>query len=129
MRRLLLSCVLVIALGGCGGDEPAPPQPPPQDGTRLTVEVRPRGEDGPVRRRVVTDVPEGITASDFEPVPPATACAEVYGGPATARVEGTLDGEPIDATFDRRNACEMERWDGVQAMLGPAPDARTGLSG
>ena len=125
MRPLLILCVLAVA--GCGGEQPTAPQPP--EGTRLTVEVRPRGEDGPVRRRVVTDVPRGITASDFEPVPPATACAEIYGGPATARVEGTLDGEPIDATFDRRNACEMARWDGVQALLGPAPDARRGLSG
>ena len=125
MRRLLVVCVL--SLGGCGGCEPAAPAP--QDDTRLTVEVRPRGDDGPVRRRVVTDVPSGITARDFAPVPPATACAEVYGGPATARVEGTLDGKPIDATFDRRNACEMARWDGVEALLGPAPDGRSGLSG
>jgi hypothetical protein len=125
MRRLLVVCVL--ALGGCGGNEQAAPQP--QGDTRLTVEVRPRGDEGPVRRRVVTDVPKGITASDFAPVPPATACAEVYGGPATARVEGRLKGKRIDATFDRRNACEMARWDGVEALLGPAPDGRSGLSG
>ena len=118
MRKLLFVCLL--ALAACGEEATAPQA---EDGTRLVVEVRPRGADGPVQRRVVTRVPEGITASDFAPVPRATACAEVYGGPATARVEGTLDGRPIRATFDRRNACEMSRWDDVAALLGPAPNA------
>lgn len=118
MSKLLLICLL--ALVACGEEE-APPDA--RGATRLEVEVRPRGDDGPVQRRVVTEPPDGITASDFAPVPPATACAEVYGGPATARVDGTLAGRPVHATFDRRNACEMARWDRLEALLGPAPDA------
>ncbi len=116
MRHVLLICVLAFA--ACGGEEPAPAV---KEGTRLVVEVRPRGEAGPVKRRVGRDPPAGITAADFGPVSADLACAEIYGGPAEAHVEGTLDGKRIDATFNRTNACEMERWDRVEALLGKAP--------
>ena len=121
MRKLILMCCL--ALPACGAEEARAPAPASE--TRLVVEVRPRGE-GPVERRVVTELPPGITPGDFAPVPSGTACAEIYGGPATARVDGTLDGRPLHAAFDRTNACEMERWDRVEALLGPAPDRGRG---
>jgi hypothetical protein len=115
MARLLLLCLLI--LGGCGEE---PSRGASGGDTRLVVEVRPTGDD-PVRRRVVRELPPGVTAADFAPVPAATACAEVYGGPATARIDGTLDGKPVHAAFDRTNACEMARWDRIESLLGPAP--------
>ena len=115
MGRALVICLLV--LGGCGDERSAGAG---GGDTRLVVEVSARGGD-PVTRRVVRELPEGMTAADFEPVPRGTACAEVYGGPATARIDGTLDGRPLHATFDRTNACEMARWDRVEALLGPPP--------
>ena len=121
---LLVACsALLVACGGGAGDEPAAE---PEGETRLEVEVRPQGDQGPVQRRVVTEVPEEISPEDFQPVPRDVACAEIYGGPATARVTGTLEGEPIDATFNRRNACEMARWDRLEAILGPAPASSGG---
>lgn len=124
MPRLLMVCLVVLV--GCGGERPPVEEAAEdagEDGTRLVVEVRPSPED-PVTRRVVDEAPPGVTADDFRPVPSNTACAEIYGGPATARVVGTLEGEPINATFNRINACEMARWDRLEALLGRAPDAR-----
>ncbi len=122
MRKLLVTCCL--ALSACGESErlPAAPQEPApkREETRLVVEVRPTGDD-PVKRQVVTKLPRGVTAADFAPIPGDTACAEIYGGPATARVDGVLDGKPLHSTFTRTNACEMERWDRVPELLGPVP--------
>lgn len=118
MRSLLVICCL--ALCACAEERPVAGE---GDGTRLVVEVK-RSRDGPVERRVVDQLPAGVTPADFEPVAPGTACAAVYGGPETARVEGTLDGRPLQATFDRTNACEIARWDRAAALLGPAANPR-----
>lgn len=47
----------------------------------------------------------------------------VYGGPAIARVEGTLRGATVAARFDRRNGCEIARWDRFSWLIGDAPPA------
>ena len=44
------------------------------------------------------------------PVPPDTACTEIYGGPQTARVTGTFEGRRIWVVFRRTNGCEIDRW-------------------
>jgi hypothetical protein len=59
----------------------------------------------------------------FAPVPPDALCTMQYGGPATARVTGTWAGRPVDASYDRRNGCEIARWDALVPVL-PAPDDR-----
>jgi hypothetical protein len=46
-----------------------------------------------------------------------SACIEIFGGPQRAEVSGTLNGGTIEATFNRRNGCEIERWDAVGALL------------
>lgn len=124
MRAAVCVCLLVLA--GCGGDEPPeaprPTQaPPPTGATRLEVTVRPRGGDGPPRRRVVTRVSAAVTAASLAPVPRDVACTEIYGGPATARVSGILRGESVDATFNRVNGCEIARWDRLASLLGRPP--------
>jgi Subtilisin inhibitor-like len=59
----------------------------------------------------------------FAPTPKGTACNQIYGGPQTATVRGTLRGKPIFATFSRRDGCEVARWARVQFLIGlPAPD-------
>ena len=122
MRALL--ALLLLALAGCGADEERPAEPaqsaPPGD-TRLEVVVRPEGPDGPAKERTVTEAPDGLTAKDLAPTDPLSACTEIFGGPATATVEGTLRGEPVDAEFSRANGCEIARWDRAQALLGRVP--------
>jgi hypothetical protein len=56
--------------------------------------------------------------SAFEPAPKDMMCTEIYGGPETATVSGTIDGKPVNAQFKRTNGCEIHRWDQVQGLLG-----------
>ena len=130
MHRLapVAACFLTL-LAACGDSEEEAggggAAPPAAD---LTVVARPEGPDGRVREQRVeceqldaaAEQPacRGLTARRLAPVPAATACGEIYGGPATARVTGTLNGEHVDARFNRVNACEIERWDRNVALLG-----------
>ena len=49
------------------------------------------------------------------------ACTQIYGGPASASVRGTLLGEQVDAQFKLTNGCEIERWDRNRVLLDDAP--------
>ena len=51
--------------------------------------------------------------------PPALdqMCTELYGGPAEARIMGTVAGEPVDAHLSRVNGCEIQRWRALAALL------------
>jgi len=53
----------------------------------------------------------------FAPVPPDAMCTEIYGGPQTATVTGTLRGEPVNARFSRTDGCQIDRWDRHVALL------------
>ncbi|MFJ9021676.1 SSI family serine proteinase inhibitor [Streptomyces sp. NPDC102259] len=57
----------------------------------------------------------------FAPVPDGGVCTMRYGGPATAHVTGRWAGRPVDATYDRSNGCQIERWDRLVPLL---PDLR-----
>ena len=128
MRAVVASglCLLLVA---CGSGDDATPEASAPAGAGLTVTVRAQGEDGPRETRRVecerlgAGSPEcrrlgGLTASRLAPVPSGTACAQLYGGPATARVRGTLRGRDVEADFSRVNGCEIERWERNVALLG-----------
>jgi hypothetical protein len=119
----------VALAAGCGGDDDDDSAGSPRLQADLTVTVRPDGPDGPVeRRRIrcerlgagnrVCRGRAGLRAEQLEPVPPNVACTQIYGGPATARVRGELRGTGVDATFDRTDGCQIERWDRNRVLLG-----------
>ncbi|WP_228976351.1 SSI family serine proteinase inhibitor [Streptomyces sp. DH12] len=58
----------------------------------------------------------------FSPVPQDRMCTQQHGGPATARIEGTWHGRPVEAAFARTNGCEIARWENMQPVL---PQARS----
>jgi hypothetical protein len=60
----------------------------------------------------------------LEPVPPDAACTMIFGGPEQATVVGVLDGEDVDAAFERSNGCELDRWDRMAALLQIRPELR-----
>lgn len=108
----------------------APAATSPSGATELTIVVRTAPGQGKVSSSLRCDPPGGDHADPeaacraleeleqpFAPVPADQACTEIWGGPQTARVTGTLRGEPVDATFNRSNGCEIERWDAHVAVL------------
>ncbi|MFV0134943.1 SSI family serine proteinase inhibitor [Streptomyces sp. HMX87] len=130
----------VPAAGHAAGDAIGTLMPPPaRDDDRLTVTVEGAGQgvDGTYELRCRPSGgshpdPDGACAAVdrstragqdvFAPVPVGTVCTMQYGGPATARVTGTWAGRPVDATYDRRDGCEIARWDRLVPLL---PDPRS----
>jgi hypothetical protein len=49
---------------------------------------------------------------------PSRPCAEVYGGPQTARVQGRIGGKVIDRRFHRRDGCGMDDWEAAGDLIG-----------
>jgi hypothetical protein len=124
LRKAILTACLV-ALAGCGeGDEDAGGGGAPiSPETELTVTVWPEGRGGPERERTVECPGPAVCAElsprSFAPVPRTTPCTAIYGGPAIARVTGTLRGEPVRAEFSLEDGCQIARWERNQALLGP----------
>ena len=58
-----------------------------------------------------------LDAADFAPVSPQMPCTEIFGGPDVVTVSGTLHGEQVNATFSRRNGCEIERFGRILPLL------------
>lgn len=101
----------------------------------LSVTVSPEGSAGRTERRRIRCASLGADATkppcrrlgrlrpeSLESVPARTACAQVYAGPATARVSGELRGVAVSASFNLTDACEIARWRRNQALLGPPPE-------
>jgi len=134
--RILLCCLALFALAGCGGEQEAgdgsvPGKPAPA--TQLTVRVDPDG-DGPAepkQARVLCDqeadergspcaAAKRLRPADFEPTPGDVACTELFGGPETATISGTLERERVEGRFSRHDGCEIARWEKVSALLAEA---------
>ncbi|WP_030188906.1 SSI family serine proteinase inhibitor [Streptomyces violaceorubidus] len=125
----------------CAAHPAAAAGPGAADGDHLTVTVRdagagmdgtyelychPAGGDHP-HAADACSVVDGDTRwgrEVFAPVPEGSVCTMQYGGPATAHVTGTWAGRPVDATYDRRDGCEISRWDRMVPLL---PDMGTGV--
>jgi hypothetical protein len=46
-------------------------------------------------------------------------CTQLYGGPETARVTGTINGKPVDRRFSRTNGCEIADFTAAAGLLQP----------
>jgi hypothetical protein len=53
----------------------------------------------------------------LQPVPPTSVCLSVYGGPRVALVQGHVKGRRVRAWLNRKNGCEIKRWDALGIVL------------
>ncbi|GAA2383390.1 hypothetical protein GCM10010420_01810 [Streptomyces glaucosporus] len=84
-----------------------------------TLECRPAGgsHPDPLAACGALDRASRGPGDPWAPVPGDSVCAQVYGGPATARVTGRWRGSPVEAVFDRTDGCEIARWDALVPAL------------
>lgn len=112
---------------------------PAEGDALLAVEVRP-GDDAQPARHVLGCADGGALPSSTLPAPaaacedvarlgpdfftaepdPDRACTQQYGGPATARVWGSVGGQAVDTGFSLTDGCEISRWNEVAVLLGPS---------
>lgn len=127
MRRLLPALLAAAALAGCGGDDERPAERAPADPTRLTVTVTEAAPD-PIRIELSCGGGDSCERSQLrkleriaKPDDPTRACTLIYGGPETAHITGTLEGEPVDVTVTRSDGCGIADYEALFAALGRKP--------
>ena len=63
------------------------------------------------------DLLKKLPASAFQPVPKDQMCTMIYGGPEKATIKGTVNGKKVDATYNRTNGCEIDRYKKVEPLF------------
>ena len=53
---------------------------------------------------------EANGAAALPPVPKDKACTQIYGGPETAIISGTWNGQAVMSMFARNDGCQISRW-------------------
>lgn len=86
--------------------------------TEYTLTCQPPGGTHPNAADACSTLAAGTSA--LGPPDPNQACTEIYGGPQTATVSGTLNGAPLEGTFGRADGCQIARWDRLAALFAPA---------
>jgi Subtilisin inhibitor-like len=128
MRVLIPVAAVVVALVPASS-----PAAVDTGSARLTISVWPegRGDRQPVRNVTLRCRPDGgghprpgyacarlfANLGALSPVPPSRVCAAIYGGPQQAVVAGSVNGRRIRATFNRRNGCEISRWNRLAVLF------------
>ena len=130
LRRLVLvalAALLALAASGCGGDgegDESNTGDAPATSLEVTLDVdgstgggEPQTEELECPGADGCEALEDVSAANFDPVGPNEACTEIFGGPETATIEGTLDGEEVGGTFSRANGCEIDRFGAFVPLL------------
>jgi Subtilisin inhibitor-like len=86
-----------------------------------TLKCGPAGGDHPDAKGACGAL--AAVESPFAP-PDEKACTMIFGGPETAKVTGTWQGQKVDASFSRKDGCEVNRWAKVQKLLPEVPRVR-----
>ena len=126
--RIVLCCLAVPVLAGCGSDEREQAAPAPAPVTQVMVRVDPDGKgpepakEAQIRCREREEsrtcgAASGLRPSDLEPTAGDVACTDIFGGPQTATISGTLNARRVSARFSRSNGCEVARWEKVAPLL------------
>ncbi|MDP5226497.1 MULTISPECIES: hypothetical protein [Arthrobacter] len=55
----------------------------------------------------------------LDPVPAkGEMCSQLYGGPETATVTGSVNGKPVSLTLSRTDGCKTAQWNELTPLLG-----------
>ena len=125
--RSLVPALIAVALFGsaCGTDDPSPASSGSSKLADLTITVD-HGSGAAKTLELTCDAPTdsdvcgaaaGVSAADLAPTPGNTACTQLFGGPETATIKGTIRGDAVNASFSRSDGCEIERWAKVEPLL------------
>jgi hypothetical protein len=123
--RVVVLVLATLALAGCGQGSSTPGEEP-SGAASLDISVSIGGKEAPTRVWTLR-CPTGGTLPDaelacknldrlddpFGRLPKSFACAEIYGGPQVAIVEGTFRGKAVNARFSRTDGCQIARWNRV----------------
>jgi hypothetical protein len=137
MKRVLSVVLALAALSAaaCGSDSSSGGS---EASTDVTFALDKDGTGGADAEEVTLECPGGnadaCAAIDALPADPTAqpspdaACTQVYGGPETLTVNGTLRGEPVAATFDRTDGCQIQRFDRFGDVLAALYDGYRGAT-
>jgi hypothetical protein len=110
--------------------EPSTPTPGGSGDTDLTIVVS-NGAGSTSTWRLTCNPPSGTHpdpdaacraletngAAALPPVPKDKACTQIYGGPQTATVTGTWQGQRVISRFARNDGCQISRWKLMEGLL------------
>ena len=118
--------LLVATLAACGGAE-GERERGGAPTVALVISVRsPQGNrettlecDGAARSRRC-ETARRLAPFLAEEPPRDRVCTQIYGGPETARVRGTIGQRRIDRRFSKTNGCEIADWERAEPLLAPS---------
>lgn len=132
---LLPAVAAALLMAGCGTDDETSTSGGDAS-TSLTFTLDTDGAGGADAKEITVTCPggdeEACAAIDALPDNPAAetspsqACTQVYGGPDTLTVNGTLRGEEVAGAFGRGDGCEIERFDRFSDVLAAVFDGYRG---
>jgi hypothetical protein len=105
--------------------------------TVLQITVWPQGTGEPSRAWTLRCAPPGGTLpqpgracrtlaarpNPFAPVPRTSVCTATFGGPQVALVTGRYRDRRVFARFNRRDGCQIARWNRLRPLFPVSTDA------
>ncbi|MET4540190.1 Tfp pilus assembly protein PilW [Arthrobacter bambusae] len=95
------------------------PEAAPQTFTLVCADGVPAAESNhPTAAEACTSIKNSPAILSPAPTKTDQACTMQYGGPATAKVTGAVDGKEVTAAFSRTDGCQIALWDAAKSILG-----------
>ncbi|MFW0771920.1 SSI family serine proteinase inhibitor [Paenarthrobacter nitroguajacolicus] len=95
------------------------PESAPKAFTLVCTDGAPAAESNhPSAAEACTSLKNSPTLLSPAPARTDQACTMQYGGPATAKVTGSVDGKEVSAAFTRTDGCQIALWDAAKSVLG-----------
>jgi hypothetical protein len=134
LKRLLLPTTLLVgalAIAGCG-DESAPSREAAVDlsisasdgrGTTQRARLRCEREEqrasgfGSASASDLCRAAEGLERFLASEPDRRRACTQIYGGPESARIRGTINGTAVDRRLSRTDGCRISEWERAEPLI------------